>query len=126
MDVGSLAEISVTKRLAQENWDIFVSTTGKSKLDLVAHKEPYGLISIQVKSCTALNQYGSYSVNLRSVRSNKTVNNIKLFNKNSQDILAVYFPAVDRVLFLLSSEILVSSSLNIKSSDIEEKSKIKR
>jgi hypothetical protein len=114
---GSLAEISVIKNLIQDSWDVFTSFNGKTEFDIIAYKEEFGVITIQVKSTSYKKPSGSYEVGLRSIRSNKTKNSIYKFNNEIQDILAIYIVEIDAIIFKISNNITNVSSISINQLD---------
>lgn len=114
---GTLGEISVTKRLIEDGWDIFLPLNGKTEFDIVAYKQDYGLLSVQVKSTNQKAPSGSYIVELKSIRSNKTANTVHCFNNKIQDILAVYVVELDSVIFMVSKNITNRSTVSISQLD---------
>lgn len=101
---GNIGELKVAAKLAEVGYHIFVPIGGKSSIDLIAVKDTK-VLKVQVKSVSKKNKYGTFSVQLKSVRSNKTSNKITTFKGNSCDILAVYLIPIDQVLFYSAKEL---------------------
>ncbi|MFI3217618.1 MAG: group I intron-associated PD-(D/E)XK endonuclease [Methylococcales bacterium] len=116
---GQLAELSVLRRLVQEGWDVFTPFSGKTAHDIIAYRDSIGVITIQVKSTSQVASSGSYVVELKSVRSNKSINSIKKFNNKIQDVLAVYITTLDTVLFIVSDSITNTSAIRFSLEEIE-------
>ena len=114
---GTLAEISVVKRLLADGFEVFLPIGGKTTHDILAYHSEFGIVSIQVKSTTQVTKYGSYAVGLKSSRPNRTETVIHNFNSTAQDILAVYLVELDAVLFYISANLTVKNQLTIKPLD---------
>jgi hypothetical protein len=115
---ATLSEISVVKRLVQEGHEVYLPFNGKTTHDLLINTDKYGLLSVQVKSTQQKSASGGYIVELKSVRSNKTLNAIKKFDSAAQDILAIYIVELDAVIFLKSGSITNVSTLTVQPKDV--------
>lgn len=96
--IGACAESAIIADLTKKKYDIFISATGKSECDLISVKDNK-INRIQVKGCNSKSRTGSYSVQLRSIRSNKTSNIIKKFDASKSDILAIYIIPLDKIFY---------------------------
>ena len=96
----------------------FMEIDGKSPFDLVAHKDGK-LLRVEVKSTTQRTRNNSgWMVELKSVRSNKTINKIYNFSKDRCDILIVFIEPINKVLLFNSSEISTTSAMTISDKSI--------
>lgn len=128
MNNGYLAEIATIKELVKQGWEVYTATSGKSTHDIVAFKESFGIVTIQVKSTSQKSSTGSFIVELKSIRSNSSYNNVKRFDNKRQNILAIYIVDLDKVLFYLSEDITqvstktisLTEALNISEYTLEE------
>lgn len=111
--LGAIGEAKVIARLTEERYHVFNQVTGKAPFDLVAYKDGE-MKRVSVKSIEKKNKDGNYTVQLKSVRSNKTSNKIVNFDNTSCDILAVYIAELDEVLLLNSCDITAKSGLVVK------------
>lgn len=99
--LGNLAEIKVASHLAERGYEIFWGVGGKTSCDLVVIKDNVAS-RVQVKGCSFKNG-PSWQVELKSVRSNKTVNKIHNFDSSKCELLAIYIQPEDRVVVLDAS-----------------------
>lgn len=97
--LGSLGESKVAAELSRHRFHVFTQTTGKAPFDLVAYKDGY-LYRINVKTTQRLGKWGSWEVQLKSIRSNRTKSRIVPFDPQSCDVVAVYIEPIDKVCFL--------------------------
>lgn len=113
--ITGLSQARVVSELFRQSFDVFTEFSGKSPFDLIAHKDGK-LYRVQVKSTSAKkNKYGSWSIQLKKVRANKTENKIHLFDHTSCDILAVYIEEIDTVCFFDSKDLShIGSGMNIR------------
>ena len=101
----------------QEGFDVFLPIGGKTEHDIICYHERFGTLTVQVKSTSRKSAYGSYEVQLKSVRPNRTESTIHNFDTARQDILAVYIVELDAVIFYISKNIIVKTQLSIKQLD---------
>lgn len=111
--LGAIGEAKVIAHLTKERHHVFSQVTGKAPFDLIAYKDNK-VYRISVKTIEKQNKYGSYTVQLKSVRSNRTGNTIINFDNNSCDILAIYILETDEVILLDSCNIKAKSGLVVK------------
>lgn len=109
--IGSLAESRVQTELIRQGFEVFIQTNGKAPFDFVAFKDNK-LYRVSVKGTSGgPNEYGSYFIQLRKIRSNKTKNVIKPFNRDECDIVGFYIEDLDFVGFINSNEIQATNGL---------------
>jgi hypothetical protein len=110
---GSLGEISVTKELYKTGYIVYTQYSGFSPFDLVAYKlSTKTLYRISVKS-TIRRRNDKWRVDItQKMYTSGQIIKVPFDNTNC-DILAVYLPIEDRVVFLNSSEVKVKSVLSI-------------
>jgi len=111
--IGSLGEARVIAELTRQRFHVFNQATGKAPFDLVAYKEGK-LLRVSVKSVMKKDKNGVYSVQLKSVRANRTGNTIHNFDNTSCDILAIYLLEDDEVVLMESTSIKAKSALVIR------------
>lgn len=96
---SNLGELKVAAALAEQHYDVFVGWGGKSVCDLVAHKDGV-LYRVQIKTTSTQATSGNWTVQIKSVRHNKTANVIHNFDASKCDMLAIYVLPEDRVVFV--------------------------
>jgi hypothetical protein len=111
--LGSLSELKVAARLTELDYHVFTQTSGKAPFDLIAYKDGV-IFRISVKGTSVIDKYGSYVVQIGSVRSNKTANNIVKFDFSTCDILAIYIQSNDKVCFIKSDRINAGRAICIR------------
>lgn len=111
--LGAIGEAKVIAKLTEKKFHVFSQVTGKAPFDLIACNENK-VYRISVKTIEKQNKNGSYTVQLKSVRSNRTENKIVNFDNSSCDILAVYIVETDEVILLDASSITAKSGLVVK------------
>jgi len=111
--LGALAEAKVISKLVEGEFDVFPQLSGKAPFDLVAHKDGH-LLRVQIKGTSSQTRYGSYQVQLKSVRSNRTRNRIVHFDPSQYDVLATYIEPLGKVCFLQSDEVKGIRQLNLR------------
>lgn len=97
---------------------VYSNSSGKSEFDLVLSKDKE-LYTVEVKTVSSLQEStkGAYfEVQLKTVRSNKTENTIKSFNKAGLDYLVVVNLLDLTIVVLDAEEIEAKSSLRIYTS----------
>lgn len=114
--LGAIGEAKVIAKLTQDKYHVFNQVTGKAPFDLIVYKDDK-IYRVSVKTIEGKNSAGSYTVQLKSVRSNRTTNRIINFDNTSCDILAVYIVETDEVILLDSSKITAKSGLVVKRKD---------
>lgn len=112
-DMGRLGEIKVMNALVEQGWYPFTDISGKCPVDIIAWKDNV-TITIQVKYCGYSPVDGSFSVQIGSIRPNRTENVIKKFDNEAVDYLAVYLEPLNTVCFIPASEISTGRSLTIR------------
>lgn len=111
--LGSLAEAKVIAKLVESGFDVFVQFSGKAPFDLVAYRDGK-ILRVQVKGTASKNRYGIYQVQLKAVRANRTGNTIRYFDASQCDVLAVYVEPLDKVCFLMASEVSARGRLSLR------------
>jgi hypothetical protein len=111
-DMGRLAEAKVISQLVADGWYPFLDISGKCPVDIIAWKDGETK-RIQVKY-TGYQAYGSWTVQLKSVRPNRTKNTIHQFDNSQFEWLAVYIEPEDEVVFIEASTITAKNSLAVK------------
>jgi len=111
--LGNLAEAKVIAKLVENDFDVFIQSSGKAPFDLVAYREGH-LLRVQVKGTSSRTRYGVYQVQLRAVRSNRTANTIQYFDPSQCDVLAIYIEPLDKVCFLWADEVEARRQLNLR------------
>lgn len=117
--LGSVGESKVASELSRHRFHVFIQTTGKAPFDLVVYKDGY-LYRVNVKTTQSLNKWGSWEVQIKSIRSNRTRNRVVPFDPLSCDILAVYIEPLDQVCFLRASEISGRSSIALREKTVRQ------
>ena len=110
--LGALAEAKVIAHFLEQGFEVYTSVTGKSEVDLIICKDRI-LTKVSVKCATQI-KGKAVTVQLQSVRSNKTENRIKKFDSRSCDLLAVYILPIDEVRIFDAKNIASSYSINIQ------------
>lgn len=111
---GSLAEIKVIAHLMTLGYQVFTGVGAKTSFDLIAFKDDI-LYRVEVKSTRNIKPSGNWAVMLKSVRSNKTQNIIKLFDRTKSDIVAIWIIPEDRIILLESHLIKAQYEITIPS-----------
>lgn len=117
--LGAIGEAKVIAELTKHKYHVFTQVTGKAPFDLIAYKDNK-LYRISVKTVEKKNKYGSYTVQLKSVRSNRSTNTILNFDNTSCDLLAVYIVETDEVIMKDAASITAKSGLVIKRKALKE------
>lgn len=113
MKAGALGELAVAKELALLGHEIYVPMTDSSGYDLlcVINDKP---LRVEVKSTSKPNASGSYVLQIKKVRSNKTTNKISDFDNTKVDILALYLEDIDKVILLDAKLVTQKSAIQFK------------
>ena len=122
-DSGRLGEVKVLARLVELGWYPFTDLSGKCPVDILAWKNGE-TISVQVKSSDRIVYGDSYSVQIGSVRHNRTSNTVNMFDNTSVDYQAVFFKTPNKVCFFKASEITSKRSKNVRVSEMDQYSEI--
>lgn len=109
---GALGEIAVMKHFLREGYEVYSSVSDNSEYDMIVAKEGT-LLKVEVKSTGYLRD-GSYEVQLKSVRANRTGNKIKYFDNARVDFLAVYIEPEDLVIVYKASEVASRTTMKVK------------
>lgn len=111
--ISSISELRVAEEFVRNGFSVFQQINGKEPFDLVVCIKDI-LYKVSVKSVLRINKNNSYSVQLRRIRSNKTKNNIYLFDNKSCDILAVYLHDINKVVFISTRSITKYAMISIR------------
>lgn len=112
-DLGRIGEAKVIARLTELGWYPFVDVSGKCSIDLIALRNGE-IRRIQVKSCQSSNNGGTWQIQLKSVRPNRTGNVIKFLDITQVDCIAIYLHDIDAVVFVRTSDMDVISTINFR------------
>jgi Holliday junction resolvase-like predicted endonuclease len=113
-ELGTLGEIKAAAHFASEGYEVYVPFGGKSRHDLLLNKGRV-ILRVEVKTTQTKDaKSGSWLVQLRSIRSNRTENVIKHFDSSQCDIIAVYIEPEDRIEILQASEYEGRSTVSFK------------
>jgi hypothetical protein len=119
--IGAIGEQRLILELLTNNFEVFTSITGKSKVDIVAILNNI-TFRFQVKTCLKTNKYNRYLVQLKSVRPNRTENVIHKFDGLSCDILACYCVEHNVMQYFTCLELDNRAQLNINPLDFNTNS----
>ena len=117
--LGSVGESKVASELSRHRFHVFIQTTGKAPFDLVVYKDGY-LYRVNVKTTQRLDKWGSWEVQIKSVRSNRSKNRVVPFDPLSCDVLAVYIEPLDQVCFLRASEVSEKCSIALREKTVRQ------
>lgn len=119
---GGIGEIQALADLSREGFIVFVPVSDGSPIDIVAIKpKTLNTFKVEVKTTKYSINGKDWIVQLKRVRSNKTVNRVYPFNNTIVDILAVYISPLDRVVFYRAKDIQAKTAITIKGSDLDNK-----
>ena len=110
--LGALAEAKTTARLIEQRWDVFTSTTGKTPCDLIAAKGGV-LLRVEVKGCGVCQPSGGFTVNLKSIRPNRSGNTIRYLDPSVSDVVAIFVGPVDAVCFFWTRDLAGRSTITV-------------
>ena len=111
---SAISESRVTTELLRDGFSVFSQISGKEPFDIAAYRDGV-FLRVQVKSTRVRSENGlSFSVQLKSVRHNKTKNTIKQFDARLCDVLAVYISELDKVCFIPAKEVDGMTAIRIK------------
>lgn len=114
MKIGNLGELASQLEFAKMGYEVYTPAIDNTTFDFLVHKD--GVIGrVEVKTTSTRSKTNSgWSVQLKSVRPNRTENIIKTFDNTKVDYLCVYIQPLDKVIILLAREIDNKTSLVIK------------
>lgn len=98
------AEARAVYELTKARYHVFSQISGKAPFDLVASKGAQ-LLRISVKSTNVRGSDGSYPVQIKKVRPNKSTNTIVHFDPTECDVLAVYINELDLVCWIPAADV---------------------
>lgn len=111
--IGTFGELKSILAFISAGYSIYTPLSGKESYDFIACLEDK-LIKVQVKTVSTINKQGSYEATIRSIRPNRTKNRVVKFDSSKCDVLSVYIQPLDKVCFLLSSEVISKSSITFR------------
>lgn len=112
VDQGRVGESATVAYFVKEGYEVFLPMFGNASCDLIVVKD--GKISrVECKSTSVRTPSGKWIAQLRQVRSNKTSNNIKKFDANNSELLAIYIVDEDRVVVLDSLLVHGNSTVTV-------------
>ena len=117
---GYIGEYEAKLALIRLGCFIFEDTSGKAPIDFIALTPDGVLKRVQVKSTRQVSPSGYAKVGIKTVRSNKTTNLIKGYDKYSCDILAVFDVIKNKVHLLDSSKIEVTKEITLNPTNLEK------
>ena len=113
VEKGRIGESAIVAEFIRQGYDVFLPQFGNTSCDMIVVKD--GVISRVECKTTDFSENGvSWKVELRQVRSNKTANNVKKFNSENSEILAVYILQENRVYLYSSKEFHGRTGLSIR------------
>lgn len=86
---GRQAEAFAMADFVGRGFDVFAPVFGNAGCDFVVQHPDGSVKRVEVKSTSYIRPSGSYTVQLRSIRHNKTQNNIRKFDSSRCDYLVV-------------------------------------
>lgn len=110
------SEALIEAAFAKLGYFVYTNNSGKASSDLIVEDEEGYLLRVEVKSSGSIkeNTIGKYiDIQLKSVRSNTSVNTIKRFNPDNSDILAIVCVATSQIKLLHSCNIDNTSSMRV-------------
>jgi len=110
---GDLGNLKIAAEIAAQGFKVLVPVSEHLPFDLVAYDQETGnLYKIQSKYCS-INKLGLISIGLKSTYSSSSGKTSKRYTNNSFDILAVYCPNLEAVIFISEKEVQkLSSTIN--------------
>ena len=113
MKSGNLGELAAQLEFAKMGYEIYSPAVDNTTFDFLLHRD--GLIeSVEVKTTSTRNLRDTgWVVQLKSVRSNKTQNNIRNFDNTKMDYLVVYIQPMDKIFIFKFSEISNKTTITI-------------
>lgn len=102
--LGALAELKVASELLGRGYEVFVGWGGKTTCDMVA-VDGQRVYRVQVKGTGTKAPSGSWIVQLKSVRANRSQNTIKRFDASNCEIVGIYIEPEDVVVLLNASDL---------------------
>lgn len=107
---GSIGELTIARDLQLNGFNVFKELGDLSKIDLIAEKDGK-LIKIQVKSLTSKN--GVVTLDCKKSGPNYS------FRYSSEDVdcFAIYVLDLDLIGYVLSKELLVQTTINLRVSN---------
>jgi Holliday junction resolvase-like predicted endonuclease len=112
IEKGRLGEAAVVKWFVEHGYEIYSPLFGNTSNDLVVAQDGT-LYRVEIKCSGKKSNFGSYEVQLRSSRPNRTGTVIKKFDGNKSDLLAVYLIHDDKVVILESKLYDGRTSVNL-------------
>lgn len=102
--LSNLAENKVAGYFLYHRYDVFTPFGGKTKSDIVVIKDDI-IYRVQVKGTeTTKSDKAGWTVQLRSIRSNRTKNVIHKFDASKSDLIGIYIEPEDRIVILPSKD----------------------
>lgn len=113
--LGTLGELRAIEEFIKIGFNIYTPLSGKEPYDFIACRKNE-LIKVQVKSTSCKTKNNSYQIGIKSVRSNRTTNTIKLFDPSQCDILAAYIQPLNKVCFIKASMVTSGGCITFRES----------
>lgn len=101
-DEGDLGVAKVFADLVEKGFGLLFPATEHAPFDLVAYDEAGRFVRVQVKYRTA--RRGAIVVQFRSSWADKNGSHVRLMDKGSVDVVALYCPDVDRCFYVDPSQ----------------------
>lgn len=108
---GELGLVNAIKTLTEKGYTVSVPLIDNQDYDLVVDINGK-LGKVQVKSSRTYSKYGTLQVQIKKVRSNKTVNNIYHFDNTKVDYVFIY-EVKGRAWLIPSADITVKTLLSM-------------
>lgn len=113
VDQGRIGEAAIVSYFVQNGFDVFLPQFGNTACDLIVLKDNE-VSRVECKSTRSKTSSGKYEVQLRQTRNNKTSSNVKKFNADNSEILAIYIVPENKVIILDSKDYDGRTSVNVK------------
>lgn len=119
-EVGRLGESYIMSAFIKMGAEVYLPFGGNTTYDMIVVNDG-SYYTVECKTASVRNKAGGYTVQIKSVRSNKTQNVIKPFDPSKVDILAIYLVPDDQVFFIETKEFKFNSlnAVTINKKDIE-------
>ncbi len=112
--IGRIGELLVNLKFLEQGYSVYRPEQENSTYDLIVEKDNK-IYRVEVKTTTQESKNKkNWVVGLRGIRPNRTGNNIKKFNRNNIDILAICVLPTKEVYLLDTKELQTKSQLQIR------------
>lgn len=116
--VGSLGEMKAACYFLENGYEVFFQFDGKAPFDFILFKDN-AFKTVSVKT-TSTKTYGNWTVQLKSIRSNKTKNRIENFDNSIIDFLVIYIKPIDKLIVYDAKTIKQKTAMQIVIGELAE------